>query len=160
MSNMSNGNGHEPWDGEEHAIQTDLDPVLLAQLQMLEGKRVQGLALWQDSIADEEMEEEATEENRVFVDFDLYLEGQNLLEVYAATVYRSVDDEPMVGLPAIANALGQMAEDRAVLSQVTTDDEDGLVLVFTTQDDEILIAPSGWVLGSWDELPEEDAWDE
>ncbi len=159
MSNISNGNGRGPWDGEEHAIQTDLDPIQLAELRELEGKMVQSLALWQDSIADGEMEEETTEENRVFVDFDLYLDGRNLLEVYAATIYRSVDDDPMVGLDAIADALGQMAEEGAILSEVTTDEEDGLVLVFTSRDEEILVAPSGWVLGSWDELPDADAWD-
>ncbi len=158
MNETNNGNGRGHWrPNGGYAIQTELDPVMLAQLQELEGKMVQGLALWSDSIADEELGEEIPEEDRVFVDFDLYLEDQNLLEVYAATVYRDVNDEPLTGLDEIASALGNIAEQGAILSEVTTDEEDGLVLVFATGDDQALIvAPSGWVIGHWDELPEEE----
>jgi len=158
MNESHNGNGRGHWKPNgEYAIQTELDPVILAQLQELEGKMVQGLALWSDSIADEELGEEVPEEERVFVDFDLYLEDQNLLEVYAATVYRDVNDEPLTGFDEIASALGEITEHGAILSEVTTDEEDGLVLVFATEDNEaIIVAPSGWAIGHWDELPEEE----
>lgn len=154
----SNGDGQQRMDDERQAlIQTELNPLVLAQLQALQGRTVQGLALWQDSIADEEVEEGISEEDRVFVDFDLYLEGRDLLEIYAATVYSGFDDEPMAGLDEIAQALGEMTGRGAILSEVTTDDEEGLVLIFATEDDEsLIIAPSGWVLGHWDELPEEE----
>jgi hypothetical protein len=160
MNDAYNGNGQGPLQEEdelEHVIETELNPVSMVELQSLQGRVVQGLALWQDSIADEEMEEEATDENRVFVDFDLYLEGQELLEIYAATVYQDMDDEPMAGLSEIANVLGGITGKGAVLSEVTMDDEDGLVLVFTTEAQEsLIVAPSGWVMGYWDNLPEDE----
>ncbi|HEY65568.1 MAG TPA: hypothetical protein G4O02_13460 [Caldilineae bacterium] len=162
MEQSINKNGHGRWQDEEHFIQTELDPIHLVELQMLQGKAVQGVALWSKSIADEELaelDEDTTPEHRVFVDFDLYLEGHILLEVYAASVYRNGDEEPMVGLDVIANALGRMTERGAVLGQVTTDEADGLVLVLTSRDtgEALTIAPSGWALAHWDELPD-DVW--
>ncbi|MCD6291304.1 MAG: hypothetical protein J7M34_12430 [Anaerolineae bacterium] len=161
MSHVNgNGNHHEYWTGGDRLIQTDLNPLLFVQLQTLQGKSVQGLALWQNSIADEELMEldgDVSPENRIFVDFDLYLEGHVLLEIYAATIYRDLDEAPIMGLDAISQALGDMTEQGTILSDVAMDDEDGLVLVLTTQDGvSLIIAPSGWALGHWDELPDEE----
>ncbi len=161
MNTSHNGNHHRRWEDEAFAIQTELNPVNLVQLQMLQGKAVLGLALWQDSIADEELEEEVTEEDRVFVDFDLYLEGRDLLELYAATVYRDAEIEPIAGLNSIADALGHLTEQGAVLNEVAADEEDGLVLVLAAPNGErLLIAPSGWVLAQWSSLPDEAMWEE
>ena len=163
MDQKISKNGHSRWEEEDHIIRTELDPVLLTQLQMLQGKTVQGLALWANSIADEELaelDEDTTPENRVFVDFDLYLEGHILMEVYAASLYYGVDESPVVGLETIANTLARMTERGATLGNVTTDEAEGLVLTLTTREGEetLIVAPSGWALGHWDELPDDERW--
>ncbi|GAB4512826.1 MAG: hypothetical protein Kow0047_24280 [Anaerolineae bacterium] len=158
MLEMSNGNGKGQW--EEPDIQTEVTPLTLSELQAWQGHLVQGLALWDESIADAELDAPISDDERIFVDFDLYLEGQGLLEVFAATVYASDSDEPLMGLETIADALGDLTERGASLVQVTTDDEDGLVLILATPDgDSLLVAPSGWIVTHWEELPDEADWD-
>ena len=156
MGIASNGNQRDRWEEGDLFIQTELDPLTLTRLQLLQGKALLGVALWQDSIADEELEGDVAAEERVFVDLDLYLEDQNLLELYAATLYRGTAVEPIVSMEAIAEALERMTEQEAILTQVTSDEQDGLVLSLATPEGETLtIVPSGWALDEWEELPDE-----
>ena len=152
--NLENGNGAEE-DSDEGGIQTVLTESVLENLRALQGKMLTSLTLWEDSLAYGDEEEAVPEAERVFFDCDLYFADRQLLEVYGASAYFDPDGGPLEGIEAITDALGELAEGGNVVAEVGSDAEDGLVLVFAVEDEATLImAVSGWVLSTWDELPD------
>lgn len=156
MANHDFENGNDTGvDNEESGIQTLVTEGALQSLRALEGKMLTSLTLWEDSLAYGDEEEAVPEGERVFFDCDLYFADRQLLEVYGASAYFDAEGEPIEGIEAITEALGELAEGGNLVAEVATDAEDGLVLVFAADDEATMImAVSGWVLSTWDELPD------
>ena len=151
-----NGHGADAATGDG-GIQTVVTEKDMQSLRALEGKLLTTLTLWEDSLAYGDEDEVVPETERIFFDCDLYLADRQLLEVYGASAYFDPDGEPLQGMEVITEALGELAEGGNVVAEVGSDAEDGLVLVFTADDEATMImAVSGWVLSTWDELPDYD----
>ena len=151
-----NGNGADAATGDG-GIQTVVTEKDMQSLRALEGKLLTTLTLWEDSLAYGDEDEAVPEAERIFFDCDLYLADRQLLEVYGASAYFDPDGEPLQGMEVITEALGELAEGGNVVAEVGSDAEDGLVLVFAADDEATMImAVSGWVLSTWDELPDYD----
>jgi len=96
------------------------------------------------------------DEARVYIDCELYLANQTLLELYGVAVAHDDAEEPLVGLAVINEALEQLADDGAFLLEVASDQDDGLVLTIGNQAGQnILLAVTAWLESTWDTLPEE-----
>lgn len=149
-----NGNGADAATGDG-GIQTVVTEKDMQNLHALEGKLLTTLTLWEDSLAYGDEDEAVPEAERIFFDCDLYFADRQLLEVYGASAYFDPDGEPLQGMEVITEALGELAEGGNVVAEVGSDAEDGLVLVFAADDEATMImAVSGWVLSTWDELPD------
>lgn len=136
-------------------LHTEVTEQELKVLQALEGKQLASLTLWAESLAyAEETEDETPEEDRYFFDCDLYFANHQLLELYGASLYVDPDQDPIQGMDLITEMLADITEDGGTLSEVARDEEDGLVLVLASNDSSLVVAVSGWVLDTWDELPE------
>ena len=149
-----NGNGADAATGDG-GIQTVVTEKDMQNLHALEGKLLTTLTLWEDSLAYGDEDEAGPEAERIFFVCDLYFADRQLHEVYGASAYFDPDGEPLQGMEVITEALGELAEGGNVVAEVGSDAEDGLVLVFAADDEATMImAVSGWVLSTWDELPD------
>lgn len=143
-------------------IHTTVTDELYDEMAELEGLQVMGAALWEDSLSDAPEEEgEETEkvdpEERIFADMDLYLDENVQLELYEVAIYRSVDDDPTVGLTAIGTLLSQEIEKGLWLEEVAVDEDDQLVLIMTrSHEPQLYLNVGGWAISDWDELPDEE----
>lgn len=150
-----NTNGRDGPD-EEEEIHTELTAETMEELLRLEGQKVVGISLYDDSIAYEDEEEEVDESERIFFDAEIYLANQNLLALYGASAYTDTEAPPVTGLDAIADALSEIEADEDILREVGQDQEGGLVITLgTPRKRKLLIAVSGWSVEPWDELPED-----
>ena len=149
-----NRNGAGTGDDGIKTVVTDGD---MQDLRALEGKLLTTLTLWEDSLAYGDETEAVPEAERIFFDCDLYFADRQLLEVYGASAYFDPDGDPLQGMDEITEALGELAEGGNVVAEVSSDAEDGLVLVFAADGEATMImAVSGWVSGVWDELPDDE----
>ncbi len=141
---------------EDQSLNTELTEEAYEELAELEGSAVIGVSFWDSSLADEMEESEITPEERMLIDIDMYLEDNVALELYGAALYPSPESEPLVGMPALEQALATMIDRESVLDEVAETDDGGLVLVFASGDETtLLISVGAWSVGEWDELPEE-----
>ncbi len=158
MTNQDHGNDAT----DQPEILTSLTPQAFAELRKLENKLLASLTFWEDSLAYGDEVEVTPEDERIFFDCDLYFADHHLLEVYGASIYDDPDNDPLQGLDTIAQALGDLAEDGSQLFEVAADAEDGLVLIFGSNEASrageisLIMAVSGWALGAWQELPDEE----
>ena len=149
---------------EDMFIHTTVTDELYEEMAELEGLQVMGAALWEDSLSDTDDEEEETPvetpadpEARIFVDLDLYLDENVQLELYEVAIYRSLEDDPIVGLTAIGTLLAAEIEKGLWLEEVAVDEADQLVLLMTrSHDPQLYLNVGGWATSEWDELPDED----
>lgn len=149
-----NTNGRDGPD-EEEEIHTELTAETMEELLRLEGQKIVGISLYDDSIAYDD-EEEVDESERIFFDAEIYLANQSLLALYGASAYADTEEPPITGLDAIADALGEIEADEDILREVGQDQEGGLVITLgTPRKRKLLIAVSGWSVEPWDELPED-----
>ncbi len=138
------------------AIQFQLTEALWEDMQALEGQPIASLVVWDSSLVDDSLESPVADEARVYVDCELYLANQTLLELYGVAVAHEDAEEPLVGLAAINQALEQLADDGAFLLEIASDQDDGLVLTIGNQAGQnILLAVTAWLESTWDTLPEE-----
>ncbi|NUQ38159.1 MAG: hypothetical protein HUU23_10235 [Caldilineales bacterium] len=123
----------------------------------LEGAAVTSLVIWDSSLVDESLEGPITDETRVYVDFELYLEDHILLELYGAAVLPDENSEALVGLDAIGEALSALAAEGAVIQEICADQEEGMVLVLTSESGaSLFVAVTAWLQTTWDTLPEDE----
>lgn len=141
---------------EDEPLNTELTDEAYEELAGLEGSVVIGVSFWDSSLADEMEEEEVSSAERMLIDLDMYLEDNVALELYGAALYTSPESEPLVGMPALEQALMSMVDQESVLDEVAETDDGGLVLVFASGDNiTLLISVGAWSVGEWDELPDE-----
>lgn len=160
-----NGSQPEPdWEMDDAPLpETELDEESLALLDSLIGKRVVTLTLWADPLA-EAVAQELSEADRrmiedVLVDVDLYFEDNVVLELYNAMVYLAEDRPPLEDKNRIAATLRRFVERGLRLVEVAEEEETGApVFIFETPKtaESLLLVADGWVVDTWDELPEEE----
>ncbi len=138
---------------EEDEFYTELDDDREAELNEFLGLPVVGLELWDTSLGDDEAEEPVTPENRTVFDADLLFEGGLALELYMASVYPDPDGDPVTGMDAIYNTIGQLADDNLeLLDFAQADEEGGLALAFGKGDQtRQVIVSSAWMVSEWEE---------
>jgi hypothetical protein len=143
-------------EGEED-LYTELDDDRRAELNEMVNLKVLGLELWEESLGDEEEDEPVKPEERVFFDCDLYLEDNQALELYVASVYPSAKDEPLAGMDAIFDIVGRLADEgMELLDYGEADEEGGLALAFGKGEQvEMVLVCGAWMVSDWE--PEEEA---
>ncbi len=138
-------------------INFKLTDDLWEEMADLEGVAIASIVIWDSSLVDEDMEEEVTDENRMYVDCELYLANQTLLELYGAAVLPSEDSEPLLGLELISTELSSLAEEGAVVEEIAADQDESMVLTLVTESGRsLLVYTSAWIESTWDELPDDD----
>ena len=93
------------------------------------------------------------------VDVDFYFEDNLLLELYSAMVYESEDSPFVRGVERIARLLTNAVERGIRLVEIAEEEESGApIFIFeeTEGDRELLVVADGWIVDTWDELPEEE----
>lgn len=94
---------------------------------------------------------------RVYIDFELYLEDQTLLELYGAAVLPNEESEALVGLDLIGGTLEDLMAEGAVISEILADQEDNLVLILSGEEGGRLVVPvTAWLETTWESLPEDE----
>jgi len=150
----------EPLEPEEFPVETDLDEDALLQLEDAIDRLVLSATMWSEPIVDLALGEEGIpEEEQEAIDLDLYLEDNLVLELYNAMVYEDEDLPNLVGLRNIANAIVRNVESGIRLLDIAEEEESGApIFVFESEDGTagLLILADGWVIDSWETLPEED----
>lgn len=147
-----NENGHSADN-----INFKLTDELWEEMADLEGVAIASLVIWDSSLVDEDMEEPVTDETRLYVDCELYLANQTLLELYGAAVLPDEDSDPLVGLETISLALSNLAEEGAVVDEISADQDDTLVLTLATESGRsLLVFTSAWIESTWETLPDEE----
>jgi hypothetical protein len=157
-TNMMSNNGTASTEEsmEEFLLQTELTDEAYEELAALEGSTVVGISFWDSSLADDLEEEVPGDEERSIIDLDVYLEDQTLLELFAAMLYRSPDDDPLVGLGTLEQALMDLVDAEGQLDEVAQTEDGGLVLAFAVDGaTSLIIAVSAWSVDEWDEMPDE-----
>ena len=143
----------------EDELYVELDDDRRAELDDMVGLKVLGLELWEESIGDEEEGGVVDPEERTFFDCDLYLEDNLALELYVASAYPDPkSDDPIVGVDAIYDAVGKLADENMVLMDFDqADDEGGLYVAFGINDEvKLVLVASAWMISEWEEEAEGD----
>lgn len=155
MSAPNDNNHHE--DSEDlDFFQTVTEDLYNQLVETIEGEKVVGLALWEESIADEEDASVRPAQRDVF-DFDLYLENNLYLELYAVYVFQDLDSDPLRGLDPVGKIFSTLIEDGVWLDEIAVSDDDDLVLILSrNHEPQLYLNVGGWSLEEWDTLPEED----
>jgi len=141
---------------ENDQIHFKLTDELWEDMAVLEGVPVASLVVWDSSLVDDSLDDPVTDDNRVYVDFELYLANQTLLELYGVAVLPDESSEALVGLDAIGEALSKLADDGAIVQEISADQEDRLVMSLVSQNGQLLLTwVTAWLESTWDALPEE-----
>lgn len=141
---------------DEENIQFQLTDELWAEMQALEGLPISSIIVWDSSLIDDSLEHPVSDEERVFVDCELYLANQTLLELYGVAFLEDEAGEALVGLDAINAVLEHLTSTGVFLQEVAADQEDRLVLTIGNEAGEfVLAAVTAWLETSWDTLPED-----
>ncbi len=137
-------------------INFKLTDELWEELVELEGASIASLVVWDSSLVDDSLDDPVTDENRIYVDFELYLDDQILLELYGAAVLINESSDALVGFDNIGRVLSHLAEKGALIQEIAADQEERLVLILQSREGKRLLTPiTAWLLASWDALPEE-----
>lgn len=144
-------------DGGEFEMNSRLTDELYEQLEEeVLGEKVAGLALWEESLADDEEDVPDADERQVF-DLDLYLENHIYFELYGVIFYTTADGDPLQGLDRIGTMVAELTEKGIWLDEIAATEEDELVLILS-QDHEpkLYLSVGGWTLNEWDTLPDDE----
>ncbi len=138
------------------ALHLQLDDEQYAALvETVAGEKVVGLALWEESIADESTERPAPE-NRVLFDLDLYLENNLLLTLYGASVFPDPESEPLRGWQRAGKIMQSLVNEGIWLDDIAATEESNLVLVLCRgRAPQLYLIVSGWSAEKWELLPGE-----
>lgn len=142
----------EDFELMEDDLYTELDDDRRVEFDELISLQVLGVELYEDSLGDEEEEAPVTAEARVFFDCDLYFEKSLALELYVTSAYPDPDADPVVGMDAIFEAIGRLADEKlALVDYGEADDEGGLALAFGRDDKvELVLVSSAWMVSEWE----------
>ncbi len=147
------------YHGEEQALEFNqkvTDELYDELVENLEGEKVVGLALWEESIADEEGETVDPNQREVF-DMDLYLENNLYLELYATYVFQDPEKDPLRGLDQIGKIFSSLIEGDLWLDEVAATEDNDLVLILSrNHQPQIFLNVGGWSIEEWETLPDED----
>ena len=139
-------------------LQLTLTDEIWEDMVSLEGAPITAIVVWDRSLVDESLEQPVMDQNRVFVDIDLYLANQTKLELYGVSVARDEESEPIVGLDVIGETLARYARNGAFINEVAASEDDMLVLVLNNDRKEpLLLGVAAWLEDVWEQLPDEDA---
>jgi hypothetical protein len=155
MTSPNGADQHEEDEGPgfHQQVTEELYNELVAQV---EGEKVVGLALWEESLADAEDETVPPAMRDVF-DFDLYLENNLYLEIYAAYIFNDPEGEPLRGLEQIGKIFSSLIEEGIWLDEIAVTEEDELVLILSrNHQPQLFLNVGGWTIEEWETLPEED----
>jgi hypothetical protein len=132
-------------------LYTELDEERRAEIEELIGLKVLGVEIWEDSLGDDEDKPPKANE-RVFFDCDLFFEENQAVELYVAAAYPDPDGDPVTGLNAIYDALGELADaEITLLDYGDVDEEGGLALAFGHGDHvHLVLAASAWMVSEWE----------
>lgn len=140
---------------KEALLLTTVDDETYDELTTLIGQRVVHVSLWEDSLADALAQQAVAPDQQTTFDLDLYLEDGVYFELYGVACFDDPETEPWRGVAQTGARLAAFVTGRAQLSDVAVDDDDGLVLVFTTPEGrQSYLAVGAWLLAEWDELPD------
>lgn len=118
------------------------------------GQKVAGLALWEESLADDEEDLPESDERQVF-DLDLYLENNLFFELYGVLLFTDQDTEPLQGLDHIGTIVAELTDKGIWLDEIAATDEDELVLILSqNHEPRLYLSVGGWTLEEWDTLPD------
>ncbi len=155
-------NGKHSSAEEEFPLKIDLDEEALVQLDALLDKMVLSMTLWTQPLAaalGEELSPEEREMLESVVDVDFYFEDNYLLELYNAMVYRSEDEPYVAGINRITDLLTRAVEQGIRLVEIAEEEESGApIFIFEEMEGEgeLLIVADGWIVDTWESLPEEE----
>jgi hypothetical protein len=141
---------------DSEQINFKLSDELWEEMIDFEGVPIASLVVWDSSLVDDRLDDPVTDENRIYVDFELYLDDQRMLELYGAAVLEDETSDALVGLDNIGRALSGLAGNGAYIQEIAADQDNSLVLILQDQKNERLLTPiTAWLLTTWDVLPEE-----
>lgn len=131
------------------------DEIYEELVDQLEGKRIVGVALWEESLADDEEARPEPDAREIF-DFDLYLDNRLYLELYGTLLFPDLDSDPLQGLEPVGTMLAQLVERNLWLNEVAVSEEDELVLILGYEHrPRLYLNVGGWTLDEWESLPDE-----
>lgn len=137
-------------------LQFKLTDEIWEDMVTLEGAPISAIVVWDHSLVDDSFETPIGDNNRVFVDVDLYLANQTKLELYGASVAIGEESDPITGLDEIGEALAAHTRRGAFVDEVAAGEEDMLVLMIVNEKKEsLLLAVTAWLEDVWETLPEE-----
>jgi hypothetical protein len=153
---MTTEQNNDQQAGEQEGFHQFVTDDLYNELvDTVEGQKVVGLALWEESLADED-EEIAPEERELF-DFDLYLENQFYLEIYAAYIFQDPNGDALQGLDQIGKMFSTLIEEGVWLDEIALTEDNELVLILSRNRQPLLyLNVGGWAIEEWETLPDED----
>ncbi|HEY53768.1 MAG TPA: hypothetical protein G4N94_09955 [Caldilineae bacterium] len=141
---------------DSEQINFKLTDALWEEMSEFEGVPIASLVVWDSSLVDDRLDDPVTDENRIYVDFELYLDDQRMLELYGVAVLEDETSDALVGLDNIGRALSRLAENGAFIQEIAADQDDSLVLILQDQENKRLLTPvTAWLATTWDALPEE-----
>ncbi len=137
-------------------LQFKLTDELWEDMVTLEGAPITAITVWDRSLVDESLPEPVTDQNRVFVDIDIFLANQTKLELYGAWVSQNQEGEPIVGLDDIGETLALHTQNGAIIDEIASDEEEMLILIIANEaKSSLLLAATAWLEDVWEALPEE-----
>ena len=120
------------------------------------GEKVVGLALWEESLADDEQNPPAADERLVF-DLDLYLENNTYFELYGILLFSDLDGEPLQGLDRIGTIVAELTGKGVWLDDIAATEEDEMVLILSqNHEPKLYLSAGGWTLNEWESLPDNE----
>jgi hypothetical protein len=144
-------------DLAEGLHRTVTDELYDELVEQVTDQRVVGLAVWEESLADDPEAGPTPADQRDIFDLDLYVENHNYMELYGVQIYRDPESDPLQGLEQTGKMLSKLVEDGVWLEEVAVNEIDELVLILAQRHEPCLyLSVSGWTLEQWDNLPEED----
>ncbi|MDE0143305.1 MAG: hypothetical protein OXI80_16705 [Caldilineaceae bacterium] len=147
-------NGKVP---DEALLQYRLDDDQYEELvDKVAGKRVMGLALWEESVSDEEGKRPSPALRELF-DLDLYLENRLLLALYGTAMYTDPESDPLRGWQQAGKIVQALINQGIWLDEIAATEEDELVLVLSRNHvPQLYLNVSGWTVEEWENLPGEE----
>ncbi len=134
---------------------TSVDDDLYEELLALRGQRLVQVALWEDSLADDLAAARQTLDHEAFFDLDLYLEEGVFFELYGASGYPSLQDDPIDEAEDLNRRLVALVNQNATLTDIAVDEEENLVLVLGRgKTPRLYLVAGGWLPNEWEELPD------
>ncbi|HRJ40680.1 MAG: hypothetical protein KJZ86_18775 [Caldilineaceae bacterium] len=153
-----NANGMPPEDdGEDFEMNTRLTDELYEEMEdNVIGEKVVGLALWEESLADDEENRPEADERQVF-DLDLYLENNLYFELYGVLFFTDQDGDPLQGLDRIGTIVAELTDKGVWLDDIAATEEDEMVLILSqNHEPKLYLSVGGWTLNEWETLPDEE----